>query len=78
MLTNTKHMSETKTFIKSCIEEGIFCDVTLSFSDGLRTCNSFIFLLTGQFWKDIMGSLGENSFFLGYYFLIWKQALLTK
>ena len=62
MLTNTKHMSETKTFIKSCIEEGIFCDVTLSFSDGLRTCNSFIFLLTGQFWKDIMGSLGGNSF----------------
>ena len=61
-LTNTESTSEIKTFLKSCIEEESFCDVTLSFRDGFRKCNSIIFLLTGQFWKDIMKSLDGKSF----------------
>ena len=61
-LTNTDSISEIKTFLKSCIEEESFCDVTLSFRDGFRKCNSIIFLLTGEFWKDMMKSLDGNSF----------------
>ena len=61
-LTNTDSISEIKTFLKSCIEQESFCDVTLSFRDGFRKCNSIIFLLTGEFWKDMMKSLDGNSF----------------
>ena len=61
-LTNTESTSDIKTFLKRCIEEESFCDVTLSFRDGFRKCNSIIFLLTGQFWKNIMKSLDGKSF----------------
>ena len=59
--TNNNNVSETKTFIKRCIEEEDFCDVTISVRDGVRKCNSFIFLLAGNFWTDVMKSLGGNS-----------------
>ena len=59
--TNNNNVSETKTFIKRCIEEEDFCDVTISVRDGVRKCNSFIFLLAGNFWTDVMKSLEGNS-----------------
>ena len=54
MHRKSKNIDEIKTFIKKSIEDGKFCDVTLAFKDGFRKCNSIIFLLTGQFWKDVM------------------------
>ena len=59
-LTNTNNVSETKRFIKSCHEEEKFCDVTISVKDGVRKCNSFILLLAGTFWKDLIKSLEKN------------------
>ena len=59
--TNNNNLSETKTFMKRCIEEGDFCDVTISVKDGVRKCNSFIFLLAGSFWTDLLKSLEGNS-----------------
>ena len=43
-LTNTNMPDETKEFIKTCIEKEEFCDVTLAFKDGHRSCNTFVFL----------------------------------
>ena len=61
-LTNTNIPDETKAFIKTCIEKEEFCDVTLAFKDGHRSCNTFVFLLVGQFWKDIIKSLQGEWF----------------
>ena len=61
-LTNTNMPDETKEFIKTCIEKEEFCDVTLAFKDGHRSCNTFVFLLVGQFWKDIIKSMQGECF----------------
>ena len=61
-LTNTNMPDETKEFIKTCIGKEEFCDVTLAFKDGHRSCNTFVFLLVGQFWKDIIKSMQGECF----------------
>ena len=60
--TSTMTPDKTKLFMKTCIQKEEFCDVTLALKDGHRSCNSFVFLLLGQFWKDLISSLQGKCF----------------
>lgn len=61
-LSNRKIHDETKSFIKACIKKEEFCDVTIAFKDGKRSCTTLFFLLAGKFWKDLIRSVDGHGF----------------
>ena len=67
MIINHEHFNQYKYAwwnqgIHKDIEKEEFCDVTLAFKDGHRSCNTFVFLRVGKFWKDIINSLQGECF----------------